>query len=298
VWGIVFFIFSIVFLGISTWGWIHFFILARMRRPSNTAEFLGMSMMGTGLVVIHWMPLLGLLLLIVGLITSFVLYGIFQSVAKKRFGMSDEEVEEFIKEKKKQWIGTDSENKGEAKLPEWYLLLCPECRPTGERISKLEALRTKYEIPADIFSNAIMGYPAVAKLLQINLYKQAKKKWPKLSNNHILRNILLARAIPPKPYGYGMTEEEFEKVMGKINSLETLCDYVETRELKESVIGFDLSAWEKNIEMLEKADTGKEVDWERHKRNWERIKRDNVKEKVNAIIEEEVQEILAQIKHC
>lgn len=43
-----------------------------------------------------------------------------------------------------------------SKLPEWYFLLRPELRPTGERIDKLEALRVKYEIPSKVFASGYL----------------------------------------------------------------------------------------------------------------------------------------------
>jgi len=181
-------------------------------------------------------------------------------------------------------------------LPEWYLLLRSELRPTEERINRLETLRAKYEIPSEVFALCISSYPGATRLLQINLYKQAKEKWPDLSEKDLLRGVFVGRALKPEPYGYGMTVEEFDKVMEKINSLEELCDYVVSKELEEPEYEFDLSEWEKYVNMLQELDIGTEIDWERHKRNVERIKRDNVKEKINAIMEEEAQKALAKIK--
>ncbi|HIH95967.1 MAG TPA: fibronectin type III domain-containing protein [Thermoplasmata archaeon] len=181
-------------------------------------------------------------------------------------------------------------------LPEWYLLLRPEFRPTEERISRLETLRAKYEIPSEAFALCISSYPGTTRLLQINLYKQAKENWPDLSEKDLLKNIFVGRALKPEPSGYGMTPEEFEKVMEKINSLEELCDYVVSRDLEEPEYELDLSEWEKYVNMLKKLGIGTEIDWERHKRNVERIKRDSVKEKINAIMEEEAQKALAKVR--
>ena len=183
-----------------------------------------------------------------------------------------------------------------SKRPEWYLLLRPELRPTGERIDKLEALRVKYEIPSEAFAYGLSSYPGAARILQISLYRQAGEKWPNLSEKDLLRNVFVERALRPEPYGYGMTPEEFEGVMKKINSLEELCDYVVSKDLQEPEYEFDLSEWEEDINMLKKAGIGRKIDWERHKRNVERMKRDNIKEKINAIMDEEAQETLRKMR--
>ena len=184
-----------------------------------------------------------------------------------------------------------------SKLPEWYFLLRPELRPTGERINKLEALRVKYEIPSEVFATGISSYPGAARILQINLYKEAKEKWPNISEKDLLKNVFVGRALKPEPYGYGMTPKEFEKIMEKINSLEELCDYVVSQDSKESEYEFDLSKWEKDVNMLKKVGIGRKIDWKRHKANVERMKKDNVKEKINVIMEEEAQKAIEKIRN-
>ncbi len=144
-----------------------------------------------------------------------------------------------IKETQTYWF-MKQETEG-SQLPPWYSSLRPELRPTGERIDTLEALRAKYEIPQDIFWKALATYPAAARLLQINLYKEGKEKWPNLSEKGLLKGVFVGRALKPEPDGYGMTPDELEEVMEKINSLEELCDYVVSRDSKEPVQQFDLS---------------------------------------------------------
>ncbi len=183
-----------------------------------------------------------------------------------------------------------------SKLPEWHSLLRPELRPTGERIYKLEALRIKYEIPSEPFAYSLSSYPSAAVILQINLYKQAREKWSNLSEKHLLKNVFAERALRPEPYGYGMTQKKFEKVMEKINSLEELCDYVLSKELREPEYELDVSKWEREVNMLRKTGIGKEIDWEKHKRNAERIKRDNIKESLYAIMEEEARVAMAKVE--
>jgi len=182
------------------------------------------------------------------------------------------------------------------KKPEWYRLLRWELRPTGERIKRLESIRTKYEIPEDIFANGLASYPSTTRLLQINLYKEGKKKWPSAPECHLLKSILGGRALKPEPDGYGMTPEQFEEVMTGIGSLEELCDYVVSKDSEKPGPEFDLAQWERDIDMLKEADIDPEWDWERHRRNVQRMQRDNVKEQINAIMKEEAQQALAEIR--
>jgi len=182
------------------------------------------------------------------------------------------------------------------KKPEWYRLLPWKLRPTGERIKRLESIRTKYEIPEDIFANGLASCPSTTRLLQINLYKEAKKKWPSAPEWHLLKSILGGRALKPEPEGYGMTPEQFEEVMTGIGSLEELCDYVVSKDSEEPSQEFDLSEWERDIDMLKEADIDAEIDWERHRRNVQRMQRDNAKEQINAIMKEEAQRALAEIR--
>lgn len=183
-----------------------------------------------------------------------------------------------------------------SKFPEWYLSLRPELRPTGERINKLEALRVKYEIPPEVFADGLSSYPGAARLLQINLYKQAIEKWPNISEKDLLKSIFIGRALKSEPYGYGMTPDEFEKVMEKINSLQELCDYVVWKDSKEPVQQFDLSEWETYVEMLRKAGIGTDIDWERHRRNAERMRRDNIRANIYGIMEEEARVAMAEME--
>ena len=201
---------------------------------------------------------------------------------KKRYNISDSKDENILKE--------------EPEIPLWCSSLRPELRPTGERIHTLETLRAKYEIPHQVFWEALASYPGAARLLQINLYKQTKEKWPNLSEKDLLKSVFVGRALKPEPYGYGMTPDEFEKVMGKIRSLKELCDYVVWRDSKEPVQQFDLSEWETYVEMLKKAGVGTDIDWERHRRNAERMRRDNIRANIYGIMEEEARVAMAEME--
>jgi len=198
-----------------------------------------------------------------------------------------------IKETQAYWL-VNQETEG-SQVPLWHSSLRPELRPTGERINTLEALRAKYEIPHDIFWKTLASYPAAVRLLQINLYKQAKEKWPNLPEKDLLKSVFVGRALKPEPNGYGMTPDEFEEVMEKINSLEELCDYIVSRDSKEPMQQLDLSEWQANVEMLKKAGVWTD-ELQRHMKNSERLRRDNVKASICGIIEEEARVAIAEVE--
>lgn len=181
-------------------------------------------------------------------------------------------------------------------VPIWYSMMRPELRPTGERIDTLEELRAKYEIPHEVFVRGLASYPGVTRLLQINLYKQAKEKWPQVCQKDLLKDVFVDRALKPEPNGYGMSSEEFQEVMKGINSLQELCDYAVRRDSEEPIDWFDLSEWEACVEMLRKDGLGTEVDWERHRRNAERMRIDNIKANIYGIMEEEARTAMAKVE--
>lgn len=213
---------------------------------------------------------------------------------KDRFRRRLEAIDERIRQTQTYWLVRHE--KEESEVPLWYSLLRPELRPTGERINTLETLRAKYEIPHEVFWKGLASYPGVARLLQINLYKQARQKWPSLSEKDLLKSVFIGRALKPEPYGYGMTPEEFERVMENINSLQELCDYVVRRDSKEPVQQFNLCEWETYVEMLKKAGIGTEIDWERHKSNVLRMRRDNIRASIYGIMGEEARVAMEKVK--
>jgi len=199
-----------------------------------------------------------------------------------------------IKKTQTYWLARH-EKEG-SQVPLWYSSFRPELRPTGERIVTLEALRVKYEIPHQVFWEGLASYPGAARLLQINLYKQAKERWPNLSEKDLLKGVFVGRALKPEPHGYGMSPDEFEKVMGEINCLKELCDYIVSRESKEPIQQFDLSEWETYVGMLKKAGIGTDIDMERHRRNAERMRRDNIRANIYGIMEEEARVAMAEME--
>ncbi len=183
-----------------------------------------------------------------------------------------------------------------SKLPKWCLSLRTELRPTGDRIARLEALRAKYEILHDALVQVLSGCIGTSRLLQINLYRQSKSKWPNMSERDRLKGVFVDRAVEPEPNGYGMTREEFEKVMENINSLEDLCDYVAEREAQYPPWKPHLTELDSLAGMFEGVIPKTEFDWAHHRKNIERIRQDNVGDSIEAIMEEEARLALEEAR--
>jgi len=103
----IFLILGVVLLAFSMWGWIGFVMIVRMRRlfyVATPSAFLSMGIIGLGLVITRYLPLLGVLLVPVGIVAGFVLYRILWFITKKRYQKRylsiPEEMEEYIKEKR------------------------------------------------------------------------------------------------------------------------------------------------------------------------------------------------------
>lgn len=77
-----------------------------------------------------------------------------------------------------------------------------------------------------------------------------------------------------------MTLEQFEEVMKGINSLQELCEWVVRRDSRELEEVFDFPKWQKVVDLLEREGAGKGTDWERNRRNWERMRIDNVRGRI------------------
>lgn len=96
---IVFLIFGGTLLAVSAWGWIGFIMTVKMRESFNIttpSEFLSMSIMGLGFLLIYWLWWLGLLLVFMGFIAGFILQRILGSIMKRRYAsMSSEEMKDL-----------------------------------------------------------------------------------------------------------------------------------------------------------------------------------------------------------
>jgi len=120
-----------------------------------------------------------------------------------------------------------------AKDLQWLDQLRPDVYPEPYKVDELESLRHLYDIPHKLFAMRILSSPWATRRIQESIYAQYREEMPKASEKELLKAVFASRALPPVPFGLEMTEEEVDKAMESINSLEDLGTYFVTREEAE-----------------------------------------------------------------
>jgi len=108
----------------------------------------------------------------------------------------------------------------------WFEQLPRNLRPDDEKVAELEKLRCQYHLPNDLFAGILLGSPEITRQVQKNIYNLAKEKMPKASEKELLEVVFRTRIFPQNPTGLKMTEEEVQKEMQDINSLNDLVEYL------------------------------------------------------------------------
>jgi hypothetical protein len=116
----------------------------------------------------------------------------------------------------------------------WWLEQLPSnLRPNNNNVEKLERLRSQYHLPNDIFIGIVLTSPEITRQVQKNVYKAAKEKMPKASEKELLEVVFRTRIFPRHPDGVKMTEEEVQKEIQSINSLNDLVEYFIQKDKEE-----------------------------------------------------------------
>lgn len=115
----------------------------------------------------------------------------------------------------------------------WLIQLRPDVHPESYKVDELEKLRQLYDIPHEIFSLIILSSPWVTRRIQESIYAQCREGMPRASEKELLKAVFASRALPRKPIGLEMTEEEIDETMKSIYSLEDLVNYFITRDEAE-----------------------------------------------------------------
>jgi hypothetical protein len=111
----------------------------------------------------------------------------------------------------------------------WFEQLPSNLRPKDEKVEKLENLRSHYFLPNEIFVGIILSSPAITRQVQKNVYELAKEKMPNALEKELLEAV-----------GLKMTEEEIQKEIESINSLNDLIEYFIQRDKEETRFTRDL----------------------------------------------------------
>ena len=122
----------------------------------------------------------------------------------------------------------------------WFKQLPSNLRPDDDKVEELENLRSHYHVPNDIFIGIILSSPAIIRQVQKNVYKLAKEKIPNALEKELLEVVFKTRIFPQNLLGLKMTEEEIQKEIESINSLNDLIEYFIQRDKEETRFTRDL----------------------------------------------------------
>ena len=122
----------------------------------------------------------------------------------------------------------------------WLEQLPSNLRPKDDKVEKLENLRSHYLLPNEIFIGIFLSSPAITRQVQKNVYELAKEKTPNASEKELLEAVFRSRIFPQIPVGLKMTEEEIQKEIENINSLNDLIEYFIQRDKEEARFTRDL----------------------------------------------------------
>lgn len=109
----------------------------------------------------------------------------------------------------------------------------PHFHPTPEKTRKLETLRQLWTIPDEEFWWLVIGTYWATEQLQRKLYAEGKHTTPSASDKGIFRAIISSRTENRIPLGLDMGEEEIDKALEPINSLDDLVSFVLSQEKKQ-----------------------------------------------------------------
>jgi hypothetical protein len=115
----------------------------------------------------------------------------------------------------------------------WLNHLAPHFHPAPRTINELEILRQRQNIPHDTFAMGIVGSSWATERLQRKLYEEARCMSPTPPDKEIFREILMSRTKSRIPLGLDMSEEEVDRVIESIRSIDDLVGFVSTKEGEE-----------------------------------------------------------------
>jgi len=116
----------------------------------------------------------------------------------------------------------------------WLNHLPPYLHPTPHKIKELENLRQLWGIPDEVFATmGIAGTDWATEQVQRQLFERGKDEAPRASDKEIFREIITSRTENRMPFGLDISEEEIDKAMESINSIDDLARYILLKESKE-----------------------------------------------------------------
>ncbi len=115
----------------------------------------------------------------------------------------------------------------------WLNHLEPHFHPAPDKIKELESLRQLWVIPDEVFWEGIIGTYWATEQIQRKLYAEGKQMNSKASDKEIFKAIIISRTQNRIPLGLNMNEEEADKAVESINSIDDLVEFVLSKERKQ-----------------------------------------------------------------
>lgn len=127
--------------------------------------------------------------------------------------------------------------------PQWLKKLPPHMRPTAQQASQLEKIRKQLNVDHDQFAFAIASRPAITKKVQLEMYRRLKRQHQEWGEEQLISEVLKSRLAVAWKTGdmWLTTDEEFERAMARVRTLDDLCHVIIAHE-KEGE-GIDSTGW-------------------------------------------------------
>ena len=134
----------------------------------------------------------------------------------------------------------------------WLEQLPRNLRPDEDKIEQLERLRSRaichiLPLPNNTFAEIILSSRWATRRVQESIYSMAKDRMPDVSEKELLEAVFRSRVYPRNPAGLVLTEEEIDKEMRCIESLNDLIQYFIQRDKEESRFSRDILGAGKRI---------------------------------------------------
>jgi hypothetical protein len=120
-----------------------------------------------------------------------------------------------------------------AKNLSWLNHLAPYFHPAPRTINELEILRQRWDIPHDVFAMGIVGSNWATEQLQRKLYEESKYINPASTDKEVFREMLISRTKSRIPLGLDMNEEEVDRAIESMKSIDDLVGFIFTKEAEE-----------------------------------------------------------------
>ncbi|MBA7657661.1 hypothetical protein ES703_65601 [subsurface metagenome] len=115
----------------------------------------------------------------------------------------------------------------------WYQKLPKRFRPDNvdpNRMHSLDDLRKSWSLTDEVFSEILIQSDWATKKLQTQLYEDAKKENPGLSDKQIFKEIIMSRTSSCIPFGLDISEKEVDSALNSIRNKDELIEFIMSQE--------------------------------------------------------------------